>query len=233
VFSLVAGVHQSLESYMKVEATTRTLQGTGASRRLRRESRVPAIVYGGKADPISIELDHNAMFHAMRKEAFHSSLLDLEVDGASAGQVLLRDFQLHPFRQIVMHMDFQRVSATEKMHIKVPIHFIGADVSPAVKGAQQVISHPLSEVEIACLPKHLPQFIEIDLSTMEPNGTLHASQLTLPEGVTLITHGSDDPVIATATSPREEKADEPAVADAAPAAAAPAAGAPAGGAAKK
>lgn len=217
---------------MKVEATTRTLQGTGASRRLRRESRVPAIVYGGKADPISIELDHNMMFHAMRKEAFHSSLLDLEIDGKSAGQVLLRDFQLHPFRQIVMHADFQRVSATEKMHIKVPMHFIGTEVSPAVKGAQQVISHPLSELEIACLPKHLPQFIEVDLSKMEPGGTLHASELTLPEGVTLITHGSDDPVVATATSPKEEKADEPVVADAA--AAAPAAGAaPAGGAAKK
>ncbi len=222
---------------MKVEATTRSVQGTGASRRLRRDSRVPAIVYGGKADPVNIELDHNSIFHAMRKEAFHSSLLDLEIDGRSAGQVLLRDFQVHPFRPIVMHLDFQRVSATEKMHIKVPLHYIGTELSPAVKFAHQVISHPLTEVEIVCLPKDLPQFIEVDLSALEAGGTLHVSQVKLPEGVALAGHGSNDPVVATATSPKEEAVQEAApVAEAvvaAPAAGAAAAPAPAGGGAKK
>ncbi|HEU4622141.1 MAG TPA: 50S ribosomal protein L25/general stress protein Ctc [Burkholderiaceae bacterium] len=213
---------------MKVEAVSRTQQGTGASRRLRRASKVPGIVYGGSDKPVNIELDHNTMFHAMRKEAFHSSVLDLEIDGKPAGQVLLRDYQVHPFKPIVMHLDFQRVSANEKLHKKVPLHFTGQENSPAVKLAHNIVSHVMTEIDIRCLPKDLPEFIEVDLSGLEATGTVHASHLKLPAGVELVVHTGEDPVVATATAPRVSKADEDAdAATAAAASAASAAAAPA------
>ncbi|WP_085317615.1 50S ribosomal protein L25/general stress protein Ctc [Derxia lacustris] len=196
---------------MKVEAVTRTLQGTGASRRLRRAGKVPAIVYGGTAAPVSIELDHNSIFHALRKEAFHSSILDLSIDGVSAGPVLLRDFQVHPYKQLVLHVDLQRVSATEKIHIKVPLHFVGGEESPAVKLGHNVISHLVTELEVLCLPGNLPEFISVDLSTLEAGVTLHASHLVLPEGVEIPAAGIEAAIVsavATAKGASDEAAAE-------------------------
>ena len=168
---------------MKVVATTRSTQGTSASRRLRLTGKVPGIVYGSTETPVSIELDHNTLFHALRKEAFHSSILDLELDGGKASSVLLRDVQMHPFKQQVLHIDFQRVAANTKIHVRVPIHFINAETSPAVKMSANVISHVMNDIEVICLPKDLPEFIEIDLGELEAQGAIHVSDLKLPEGV--------------------------------------------------
>jgi large subunit ribosomal protein L25 len=185
---------------MKVIATTRSTQGTGASRRLRRTGKVPGIVYGSTDTPVSIEVDHNDLFHALRKEAFHSTILDLELDGGAASSVLLRDVQMHPFKQQVLHIDFQRVAANTKIHVRVPIHYINAENSPAVKMSANVISHVMNDIEVICLPKNLPEFIEIDLGNLEAQGAVHVSDLKLPEGVTVTPHADD--VIATATMPQ-------------------------------
>ena len=186
---------------MKVVATTRSTQGTSASRRLRLTGKVPGIVYGSTETPVSIELDHNDLFHALRKEAFHSSILDLEIDGSAASSVLLRDVQMHPFKQQVLHIDFQRVAANTKIHVRVPFHFINADASPAVKLSANVVSHVMNDIEVICLPKDLPSFIEIDLAGLEAQGAVHVSDLKLPEGVT-VTPGADE-VVVTATMPQE------------------------------
>jgi large subunit ribosomal protein L25 len=185
---------------MNVVAFKRDEQGTGASRRLRKAGMVPGIVYGGADAPVSIKLDHNAMFHALKKETFHSSILEMDIDG-KVQQVLLRDFQMHAFKALVMHADFQRVDASQKIHVKVPLHFINADISPAVKLSAAVISHVMTELDISCLPKDLPEFIEVDLSTMEAGTSLHLSKVKLPTGVTAVLHGQDDPTIATAAIP--------------------------------
>jgi len=184
---------------MKVIATSRSAQGTGASRRLRIAGRVPAIVYGGEATPASIELDHNTLYHALRKEAFHSSILELEVDGKGAEKVLLRDVQMHPFRQLVLHVDFQRISANTKIHVKVPLHFINADLSPAVKMSAAVVSHVLTELDVTCLPGQLPEFIEVDLTTLVAGSSIHLNDITLPEGVSAVSH--ENPVVVLAKVP--------------------------------
>ncbi|WP_321872322.1 50S ribosomal protein L25/general stress protein Ctc [Burkholderia ubonensis] len=186
---------------MKVVAFERQQQGTGASRRLRNAGKTTGIVYGGEAAPQMIELDHNALWHALKKEAFHSSILDLEVAGASQ-QVLLRDVQYHPFKQLVLHVDFQRVDAKKKLHTKVPLHFLNAEVSPAVKLSSAIISHVATEIEVECLPADLPEFLEIDLSKIEAGQSLHAKDITLPKGVALIAHvDAENPVIASAALP--------------------------------
>lgn len=182
---------------MKVVANTRTAQGTSASRRLRRADRVPGILYGGSGKPVTIEVEHNPLFHALRKEKFHASILDMELDGKSE-KVLLRDFQMHPYKPQVMHIDFQRVSENQKIHMRVPLHFVGQENSPAVKESGGLVSHILSEVDIACLPKDLPEFIEVDLSALEAGQSVHVSQIKLPAGVELVQHGEGDPVVATA-----------------------------------
>ena len=183
---------------MQFNATPRSVQGTSASRRLRRASRVPAIVYGGKEQPVNIELDHNEIFHALRKEKFHASILDMQLEGKSQ-QVLLRSVQWHPFKQIVMHLDFQRVSADQALHTKVPLHFINAEVSPAVKISAAIISHVLTDLEISCLPANLPEFIEVDLSKLVGGGSIHLADITLPSGVTHVPHrGDTNPVLVTA-----------------------------------
>ena len=183
---------------MQFNATLRSVQGSSASRRLRRASRVPAIVYGGKEQPVNIELDHNEIFHALRKELFHSSILDMQLDGKGQ-QVLLRSVQWHPYKQIVMHVDFQRVDANQKLHTKVPLHFINADVSPAVKLSAAIISHLFTEIEIACLPADLPHFIEVDLTNLVAGASIHLADITLPKGVTYLAHRGDvNPVLATA-----------------------------------
>ena len=185
---------------MKVIAFARTEQGSGASRRLRIAGQTPGIIYGGPAAPVNIKLDHNALYHALKKEVFHSSILDLEVDGV-VQQVLLRDFQVHAYKQLVLHADFQRVDANQKMHVKVPLHFINADVSPAVKMHAAVISHVMAELDISCLPKDLPQFVEVDLANLDAGHSIHLADLKLPAGVTAVTHHGDNPTIATAAVP--------------------------------
>ncbi|MET3116691.1 large subunit ribosomal protein L25 [Undibacterium sp. GrIS 1.8] len=184
---------------MKVIAFARKEQGTGASRRLRIAGQTPGIIYGGTEAPVSVTLDHNALYHALKKEAFHSSILDLEVDG-KAEKVLLRDFQVHAYKQLVLHVDFQRVDANKKIHVKVPLHFINADVSPAVKLSAAVISHVAVELDISCLPADLPEFVEVDLSKLEAGQSIHVSSLVLPKGVTAIVHG-DDATVAIAVVP--------------------------------
>ncbi|MDR6499059.1 large subunit ribosomal protein L25 [Burkholderia ambifaria] len=186
---------------MKVVAFERQQQGTGASRRLRNAGKTTGIVYGGEAAPQKIELDHNALWHALKKEAFHSSILDLEVAGQSQ-QVLLRDVQYHPFKQLVLHVDFQRVDAKKKLHTKVPLHFLNAEVSPAVKLSSAVVSHVATEIEVECLPAALPEFLEVDLSKIEAGQSLHAKDIALPKGVALVAHiDAENPVVASATVP--------------------------------
>jgi large subunit ribosomal protein L25 len=185
---------------MKVVAFARTQQGTGASRRLRNAGQTPGIIYGGAAAPTLIAVDGNALWHALKKEAFHGSVLDLELDG-QAQQVLLRDFQMHAYKQLVLHVDFQRVDASQKLHTKVALHFVNADVSPAVKLNGAIVSHVLNELEVSCLPGKLPEFITVDLSTLEAGQSIHVSQLTLPEGVTVVAHGQDQ-TVATSSIPR-------------------------------
>ncbi|AIO31787.1 50S ribosomal protein L25/general stress protein Ctc [Burkholderia pseudomultivorans] len=186
---------------MKVVAFERQQQGTGASRRLRNAGKTTGIVYGGEAAPQMIELDHNALWHALKKEAFHSSILDLEVAGQSQ-QVLLRDVQYHPFKQLVLHVDFQRVDAKKKLHTKVPLHFLNAEISPAVKLSSAIVSHVATEIEVECLPAALPEFLEVDLSKIEAGQSLHAKDIALPKGVTLTAHvDAENPVVASATVP--------------------------------
>ena len=151
---------------MKFVAFERAKQGTGASRRLRNTGRTPGIVYGGTGEPSLIELDHNALWHALKKEAFHSSILDMELAGQAA-KVLLRDVQYHPFKQLVLHVDFQRVDANTKLHMKVPLHFSGQEASPAVKTDQCLVNLVVTELEVSCLPADLPEFIAVDLSGLK------------------------------------------------------------------
>ena len=188
---------------MKVVATTRNAQGTSASRRLRHANQVPGVIYGGKGEAVMIAVDHNPLFHSLRKEKFHASILDMELDGKSE-RVLLRDFQMHPYRALVLHVDFQRVSETEKVHMRVPLHFSGQESSPAVKEAGALISHVLSEVDIACLPKDLPEFIAVDLSGLKSHDTLRVRDLVLPAGVTPMLKGKENPVVVSVTIKGEE-----------------------------
>jgi large subunit ribosomal protein L25 len=186
---------------MKVVAFERSLQGTGASRRLRNSGKTPGIVYGAGAETQLVELDHNALWHALKKEVFHSSILDLEVGGKSQ-QVLLRDVQYHPFRQLVLHVDFQRVDASKKLHTKVPLHFMNQESNPAVKLSSAVISHVINEIEVECLPSALPEFIEVDLAKIEAGQSVHAKDIPLPAGVSLVAHvDAENPVVASATIP--------------------------------
>lgn len=216
---------------MAIEFTAfpRATEGRGASRRMRRAGKAPGIVYGGTAKPTPIELDHNALFHALRNEAFHASILTMKLDGA-ATKVLLRDVQMHPFRNEILHVDFQRVDENRKIHMKVPLHFVNGEVSPAVKLNGAIVSHVTTEVDVSCLPKDLPEFIEVDLSLLDVGHSIHVSALKMPAGVSVVTHKTD-PVVATAVVPRAqvEAEEETAAAGAEGAAAAPAeAAAPAG-----
>jgi len=212
---------------MKFVAFERAKQGTGASRRLRNSGKTPGIVYGGEGQPQLIELDHNALWHALKKEAFHSSILDMELAG-KGGKVLLRDVQYHPYKQQVQHIDFQRVDASTRLHMKVPLHFKGAEESEAVKVEHCMVNPVVNDLDISCLPADLPEFIEVDLSGLKKGMSLHLADITLPKGVKAVTHGKPNPVIVSVvTSAAEESA-----ADAAPDAAAPAADAKAAPAAK-
>jgi large subunit ribosomal protein L25 len=202
---------------MKFVAFERTQQGTGASRRLRNAQKVPGIVYGAGAATM-IELDHNALFFALKKEAFHSSLLEMELAGKTE-QVLLRDYQMHPFRPIVMHIDFQRVDATTKITKKVPLHYVNEENSPAVKTDGCVVNHVVNEINIQCLAAQLPEFITVDLGELAKGQSLHVSDIKLPPGTKVVTHGKPNPVIVSANvqAAEEEEAPAPAPVVAAPA----------------
>ena len=212
---------------IEISATTRKAQGTGASRRLRKANLVPGIVYG-TGEATMIELDHNTLYFALKKEAFHASVLSLNLDG-KAQSVLLRDFQMHPFRQQVQHIDFQRVDAKKKIHMKVPLHFLNADVCPGVKTSGGIVTHVLNELEIVCLAADLPAAIEVDLANLDLAHSVHVSDVKLPKGVEVATHHHAADAVATVQVPRghvEAAAEAAAAADASTAsavAAAPAA----------
>src|SRR5690349_6658223 len=201
-------------------------EGKGASRRLRRAGFVPAIVYGGELQPVSIQIAHKDVWHASQNEWFYSSILDLDL-GGDTQKVLLRDMQRHPFKQLVLHLDFQRVNENEAIRVRVPLHFMNQEVSPAGKASGVVITHELNEVEIACLPKDLPEYIEIDLSDLKVDDIIHLSGLKLPKGVEIpeLRLGKEhDHAVVIAKEMREEVEAAPAAEGeaAAPAAAAPA-----------
>ena len=187
---------------MNFTAYERTQQGTGASRRLRSANKVPGIVYGG-GTPAMIELDHNALFFALKKEAFHSSILEMEL-GGKKHKVLLRDYQMHAWKPLVQHIDFQRVDETTRLRKKVPLHFSGEENSPAVKTDKCLVSHVRTDLEIECLAAQLPEFVGIDLSHLVKNQSLHASDLKLPEGIKAVKHGTLNPVIVAVTMPKAE-----------------------------
>ncbi|MBK7720079.1 MAG: 50S ribosomal protein L25/general stress protein Ctc [Simplicispira sp.] len=207
---------------MNFVAFERAKQGTGASRRLRNSGRTPGIVYGGTAEAQAIELDHNALWHALKKEAFHASVLEMELAGTTS-KVLLRDVQYHPFKQLVLHVDFQRVDAKTRLHMKVPLHFTNAEESPAVKVDKCTVNHVVTELDVSCMPSELPEFITVDLSELKKGSSLHLKDIKLPKGVNAVTKGSaNNPVVVTAIPPLV--IEEAPAADAVPADAAPAKG---------
>lgn len=183
---------------MQIEfnAAVRKSQGTGASRRLRRAGRVPGILYGGQAAPQAIELDHNEIFQHLRKEAFYSSVLNMQL-GQEKQMCLLRDVQRHPYKPLILHVDFQRIDATQKIHQKVPLHFVNAEIAPGVKLSGGMVQHVLTELDVRCLPKDLPGYIEVDLKDLAAGSSVKLSELKVPTGVEVVTHKNDDPVVAT------------------------------------
>ncbi|MCA1979671.1 MAG: 50S ribosomal protein L25/general stress protein Ctc [Thiobacillus sp.] len=193
---------------IEVIAFKRDAQGSSASRRLRRAGKVPGIVYGGTAAPMQIELDHNALYHALRKEAFHSSVLTLTVDG-NKESVLLRDTQWHPYKQQVLHVDFQRVDKDHKIHVKVPLHFLNADVAPGVKTGGGKPHHIVTELDVQCFPGSLPEFIAVDMGKLEVGHSIHANDLVLPAGVELVAHvKQENPAVASINAPKGGAAEE-------------------------
>ncbi len=183
---------------MKFSAFARDVQGSGASRRLRRAGQVPAIVYGGGAEPTIVSLDHNQIYHDLHKEAFHSSILDMDIDG-KVEKVILRSVQWHAYKQQVLHVDFQRVRADQAITTRVPLNFLNGEESPAVKVHKQVISALLTDLEITCLPANLPVSIDVDLAELEAGETITLAAVTLPAGVEYAGASTDaDPALATA-----------------------------------
>ena len=193
---------------IEVIAFKRDAQGSSASRRLRHAGKVPGIVYGGAAAPLQIELDHNALYHALRKEAFHSSVLVLTVDG-NKESVLLRDTQWHPYKQQVLHVDFQRVDKDHKIHVKVPLHFMNAETAPGVKLGGGKPHHIVNELDVECLPGSLPEFIEVDMGALEVGHAIHANDLKLPGGVELVAHlKTENPAVASINAPKGGAAED-------------------------
>jgi large subunit ribosomal protein L25 len=187
---------------MKIEinARKREAQGTGASRRLRRAGGVPGIVYGGSGQAVQIELNHKELYQHLTNEKFHASILSLKLDD-KAEDVLLRAFNMHPWKGHVQHIDFQRVSKDKKIHMKVPLHFINAELSPGVKEQGGIANHVLNELDITCLPDDLPTFIEVDMGHLTIGHSVHVSELKLPKGVEAVVHKGENPVVATVIQP--------------------------------
>jgi large subunit ribosomal protein L25 len=192
---------------IEIKAEPRSVQGTGASRRLRRESKVPGVVYGASKDAQAIQLDHKELWFKLKMESFHASILELELSGEKS-QVVLRDYQMHPFKPLILHADFLRVAADKKIHMKVPLHFVNAEISPGVKVAGGLVQHVMNELEILSLPKDLPEFIEVDLSNLQAGHSLHLSGLKLPPGVEAVSPKDEDPTVATIVIPKVMTADE-------------------------
>ena len=190
----------------EIKVDKRNDEGKGASRRLRRAGFVPAIVYGGELNPVSIQIQHKDVWHASQNEWFYSSILDLSL-GGDVQKVLLRDMQRHPFKQIVLHLDFQRINENEAIRLRVPLHFLNQESSPAGKASGVVITHELNEVEISCLPKDLPEYIEVDLGALKTGDIVHLSDLKLPKGVEIpeLRLGKEhDVAVVTAQEMKEE-----------------------------
>jgi len=223
-----------------INVEKRNDEGKGASRRLRRAGFVPAIVYGGELTPVSIQIQHKDVWMASQNEWFYSSILDLSL-GGDVQKVLLRDMQRHPFKQLVMHLDFQRVNENEAIRVRVPLHFLNQEKSPAGKTSGVVVTHEMNDVEISCLPKDLPEYIEVDLGEISLGDIVHLSEITLPAGVEIpeLRLGKEhDHAVAVAKEIKEEVDEAQVIAEgeaaavaasaaSAAAAAAPAAGAPA------
>ncbi len=186
---------------MKFTAYERKLQGTGASRRLRNAGRTPGILYGGDAAPLAIEVEHNPLWYALKKEAFHGAVLQMDLDG-KAEKVLLRDVQYHPYKPQVLHVDFLRVDPKAELTLKVPLRFVGEEDSEAVKTDKCLITYISNDLEVVCLPADIPEFIEVDLVNIQKGQTLHASDLSLPKGVTLVQRGDSNPAILSVSTPR-------------------------------
>ena len=202
---------------MKFVAFERAKQGTGASRRLRITGRTPGIVYGGTGEPILIEHDHNALWHAIKKEAFHASILEMDLGGKEQ-KVLLRDLQMHPYKQQVLHIDFQRVEARTRLTMKVPLHYSGEEESPAVKAENCLVNHVMTELTVSCFPADVPESIDIDLSGLKKGSPLHLKDIKLPKGVKFVAKGQDNPVLVSVSAIVEEVEAAPADSAAAPAA---------------
>ena len=202
-----------MSTKFELNAEKRETKGTGASRRLRRSGKIPAVIYGGTKDVNMVMFEHAPVYHMLENEAFHTSILTVNYEGSS-DQVILRDVQMHPYQQQIVHMDLQRVSATEKIHMSVPLHFIGEEIAPGVKQQGGIVSHLLNELDITCLPHQLPEFLTADVSNLHVGESVHISDLPLPEGVeiTAIAHGGDDLAVATVVmtggGAEEEEAEE-------------------------
>ena len=190
----------------EIAAQSRKEQGTGASRRLRHAGKVPGVLYGGAEKALAIVVDHNELLLALRKEAFHSSVIELNLDGKKQS-VLLRDVQAHAYKRQVLHVDFQRVDAASELHMKVPLHFINAEIAPGVKLGGGIVSHVMNELDIKCLPQDLPEFIEVDLKDLAAGASIHAAEVKLPKGVKLA-HADQNPVVATILNVKGEAAAE-------------------------
>ena len=187
---------------IEIKAIVRELKGTGASRRLRHAGKTPGVLYGGVKDATSLEIDSKELFMQFRHEAFHASILTLNLDGKKEA-VILRDFQMHPVRNNIMHIDFQRINENEKIHVKVPFHFTNEETAPGVKLEGGLISHIMTEIDVACLPKDLPQYIEVDMGELSIGDSIHLSEVKVPEGVELTgLSDENDPVITAISKPK-------------------------------
>ncbi|MFT5110856.1 MAG: large subunit ribosomal protein L25 [Parasphingorhabdus sp.] len=195
-------------SEYQVNAELRETTGTSDSRRLRHANRVPAVVYGSGKDNTLVTLEHDVLMHQLAEEGFHAAIIDLK-SGSKSEQVILREVQMHPYKPRVMHVDFQRVRATDKMHMNVPLHFVGDDVCPGVKNDGGIISHLLNEVDVSCLPKDLPEYLEVDVSALNLNESLHLSDLAVPEGVeiTSLSHEGGDHTVVAVLAPKVQSDD--------------------------
>jgi len=200
---------------MKIEinAVIREAKGTGASRRLRHEGKVPGVLYGGKDDAKSIELDAKDLFMQFKHEAFHASILTLNIDGKKES-VLLRDYQMHPVRNNIQHIDLQRIDENKKLSVKIPFHFLNEDIAPGVKLEGGVVSHIMVDVDISCLPKDLPTYIEVDLVNLSIGDSIHLSEIKAPEGVEITGLSEEnDPIITSISKPKVVVEETPVVAE--------------------
>ncbi|GMR20954.1 MAG: 50S ribosomal protein L25/general stress protein Ctc [Gammaproteobacteria bacterium] len=192
-----------MSTQFEITAETREGKGTGASRRLRHAGKVPAIIYGGDKDPQMVSFKHDAIYHMLEVEAFHTSILTIK-HGKGTEQAILRDVHMHPYQQWVMHLDLQRINVAEKIHMSVPVHCTGEELTPGVKLEGGIVSHLITEIDISCLPANLPEYLAVDISALHLGDSVHISDIPLPEGVEITTfaHGGDDLAVASIVTVR-------------------------------